>query len=84
MRVRKSDIASLIVADDATMFAATTTTTTTRAAIGFRAAVRGVMRVTNGGGAASASASVPARGRFVFTSTVVAGRKAAKIAAKSA
>ena len=59
------------------MFAATTTTTT-RAAIGFRAAVRGVTRVTNGG------ATTTARGRFVFTSTVVAGRKAAKIAAKSA
>ena len=60
------------------MFAATTTTTT-RAAIGFRAAVRGVTRVTNVG-----ATTTTARGRFVFTSTVVAGRKAAKIAAKSA
>jgi hypothetical protein len=62
-----------------TMFA---TTTTSRAAIGFRAAVRGVTRVTNVG--ATTTTTTPARGRFVFTSTVVAGRKAAKIAAKSA
>lgn len=57
------------------------TTTTSRAAIGFRAAVRGVTRVTNVG---ATTTTTPARGRFVFTSTVVAGRKAAKIAAKSA
>jgi hypothetical protein len=44
--------------------------------------VRGVTRVTNVG--ATTTTTTPARGRFVFTSTVVAGRKAAKIAAKSA
>jgi len=65
------------------MFAATTTTTTTaaaRAAIGFRAAVRGATRVATA--STTTTTTSAGRGRFVFTSTVVAGRKAAKIAAK--
>ena len=96
-RVRKSDDTSSgvvnIVASLSprrSMFAATTTTTTTaaaRAAIGFRAAVRGATRVataSTGTTTTTTTTTSAGRGRFVFTSTVVAGRKAAKIAAKSA
>ena len=93
-RVRKSDTSSGVVnivaslSPRRSMFAATTTTTTTaaaRAAIGFRAAVRGATRVaTASTGTTTTTTTSAGRGRFVFTSTVVAGRKAAKIAAKSA